>query len=203
MSTKPFEVVAQPYTLYLAPVGTTFPDIDATPSAPWVKVGTSGDLNYDQAGVKVIHKQKIELWRALGSAGPRKAFRTEEELNITLTLVDLTLEEYANALNFQSVSTTPAGVGAAGYKSFELSRGLEMPLHALLVRGAGASPYGDGWAVQYQVPVVVSTGDPDVIFVKGKPAGLALEFQALEDPDASPVTERFGTLVAQNADATT
>lgn len=196
----PFEVVAQPFTLWVAAVGTAFPPIDEAPGGGWTKVGSSGDLNYTEDGVTVTHNQSVEQWRALGSTGPRKAFRTEEELHVSLVVADLTLEQYSLAMNYNTVTTEAPGAGAAGYKVLGLSRGLEVPQRALLVRGASASPYGDGWGAQYEIPVAVQIGEPEVVFTKGEPAGLALEFSAIEDPDAAVETERFGRLVAQNAE---
>ncbi len=196
---RPFEVVAQPFTLWLAPVGTVYPLIDAVPGGSWTKVGTSGDLNYTEDGVTVSHAQSVERWRALGSVGPRKAFRSEEELLISLVLADVSLEQYALALNYNEVTTVAAG-GEAGYKKVGLSRGLHLPQRALLVRGAG-SPYGDDWNMQYEVPVVVQVSEPEIVYVKAEPAGIALEWLALEDPDAASVDERFGRLIAQTAEA--
>jgi hypothetical protein len=198
----PYEVLAQPFTLYLAPEGSTFPLIDADPTAPWVKIGSSGDLNYTEDGVTVTHNQTVETFRALGSTGPRKAFRTEEELHISLTLADVTLEEYAKALEHNTVSTNAASSGVAGYKELGLSRGLSVERRALLVKSPNG-PYGDGWPMQYEVPVVVQIGEPEVVYVKGEPAGIMLEFLALEDPDAGNNAERFGRILAQNADPTT
>ncbi len=198
---KPYELIAQPFTLWIAPVGTSFPAIDAAPPGPWTKVGTSGDLNYTEDGVTVQHSQSVELWRSLGSPGPRKAFRTEEELRISFTLADLTLEQYALALNYNAVTTSAPGSGVAGKKTIGLSRGLDVPQRALLLRGTGASPYSDAWNAQYEVPVAVQVSEPEVVFQKGEPAGLMLEWVALEDPNAASVLERFGRLIAQNAAA--
>lgn len=197
---EPYEVVAQPFTLYVAPVGTAFPDVDTAPGAPWVKVGTSGDLNYSEEGVTVSLAQSVELWRSLGSTGPRKAFRTEEELRISMQLADLTLEQVAVALNFNTVSTVAAGAGTPGYKKIGLSRGTTVTSKALLVRG-GLSPYGDTWAMQFEVPVAIEAAEPEVVFVKGEPALVALEFVAIEDPDAATPDERFGRIITQNATA--
>jgi hypothetical protein len=196
----PFEIIAQPFTLYTAPVGTAFPDVDTTPGAGWTKVGTNGDLNYTEDGVTVNHAQTVEAFRALGSTGPRKAFRTEEELRISLTLADLSLEAYKLAMNGNAITTTAAASGTPGTKDIGLSRGLAVTQYALLIRGAG-SPYGASMAMQYEIPVAVEAGEPEVVFVKGEPAGLALEFLVLEDPSASTESERFGRLVAQNAAA--
>jgi len=200
MNQKPYEILAMPFTLYLAPTGTVFPPIDETPGAGWTKVGTSGDLNYGEDGITITHNESVEVWRALGSTGPRKAFRTEEELHISLMLADLSLEQYAMAVNYNTVATVAAAVGEAGYKKMGLSRGLDVPQRALLVRGPGASPYGGQWNLQYEFPVAVQVGEPEVVFVKGEPAMLQLEWQLLEDLVAATEVERFGRVVAQNTD---
>ena len=90
----PYEIIAAPFTVWFAPVGTAFPDVEETPPSPWAKVGSSGDLNYMDDGVTVSHRQTMELFRALGDAGSRKASRPEEDLLIKLNLADLTLEQY-------------------------------------------------------------------------------------------------------------
>jgi len=193
----PFEIVAAPLTLWVAPAGTAFPLVNAAPAGPWIKVGTNGDRNYDDGGVEVGHTQKIEQARPAGSTGPIKAWRTEEDLMISLTLWDLTLEQYRIAMNDAAVSTTAAGAGTPGTKRFGLSQGGDVAVYALLVRGQ-SSPYGDGFALQYEVPIVYQSGNPKPAYKKGKPAGLALEFTALENPAAVSPAERFGRLIAQH-----
>lgn len=187
----PFEIIAAPFTAWLAPVATAFPAINVAVAGAWVKVGTSGDLNYMDSGVKVRHSHTIALWRALGDGGPRKAFRSEEELRISLVLADLTLEQYLLALNHNAVTET--GIS----RKLGLSRGLAVVQKALLIRGA-ASPYAEGLNLQYEVPIAVQTGEPEPVFRKNEPAGLALEWTALIDPSASSVAERFGRLVADD-----
>lgn len=203
MSNRPYEIIAAPYTLWVAAVGAVFPTIDEDPGVSWTKVGTNGDLNYSEDGVTVTHSQTLELLRVLGSAGPRKAFRTEEEMHVTLTLLDLTLEQYAIALNYNTVTTVPPDTGESGYKKLGLSRGLSVEHRALLVRGLDASSYMTGGIAQYEVPVAVQMGEAEVVFSKGEPAGLALDFVALEDPDAATEDERFGRLIIQNTEAGT
>lgn len=201
MSTNvaPFEIIAQPYIAWVAPVGTAFPNIEDEPTAPWTMVGTSGDLNYDESGVMVKHSQKTDVWRPLGSTGARKAFRTEEELKISLKLCDVSLEQYQNALNGNTVSTVAPGVGTAGYRKLGLSRGRNVAVFSLLIRGT-ASPYGDEWNSQYEIPVCFQSGEPDPSHTKGKPAELALEYTALEDSDATDDSEKFGRLIAQDTE---
>lgn len=193
----PFEIVAGPFTLWLAPVGTAFPLIGAAPAGTWIKVGTGGDKNYSDDGVTVMHSQNIEQVRPAGTLGAVKAFRTEEDLMVSLTLWDITLEQYATALNGNTVSTTAAGAGTAGFKKIGLSRGQEVTTYALLARGI--SPYGDGYTAQYEVPRCYQSGNAEPVYVKGVPAGLELEFTALEDATAASAAERFGRFVTQHA----
>ncbi|MDF1778735.1 MAG: hypothetical protein P1V13_22155 [Rhizobiaceae bacterium] len=198
--TAPYEIVAAPFTLWLAPVGEAFPAIDATPAGNWGMVGTSGDENYTEDGVTVAHAQTIEKTRAAGTTGPRKAFRTEEDLMIRLTLMDMTLEHYKTAMNGNAVTTTAAGSGTAGTKKLGMRQGLNVTRLALLVRG-DTSSYGDGYKSQYEVPICYQSASPEPVFRKGQPAALALEFTALEDSSASSEDERFGRLIIQHQTA--
>lgn len=200
MPTAPFEIVASPFTCWWAPTGTSFPDLNDTPPAAWTKIGTSGDRNYSEDGVTVVHEQTVELFRALGSTGPVKASRTEESLIIRFTMWDMSLEHYRLALNNNTVSTIAAGSGTAGTKDIDLYQNLDITMIALLARG-DVSPEGNTWKSQYQVPWCFQSGSPEPVYQKGAPMGLALEFTLLEDPNASGAADRFGKLVVQNDDA--
>lgn len=192
----PYEILAGPYTLWLAPVGTAFPILTAAPAGTWVKIGTNGDANYDEDGVTVSHAMKQEVARPAGRTGPVKAWTTEEDLMISLKLWDVSLEQYATALNKAAVTTTAAGVATPGTKKIGISQGAEITLYALLARGL--SPYGDGFVAQYEVPRCYQSANAKPVFKKGKPATLDLEFTALEDLTAVSAAERFGRLIAQH-----
>ena len=200
----PFEVIAAPFEAYIAPIETPFPLVDdafAEFDLAWKLLGTSGNFNLDDTGVMVAHSQALNLWRALASSGPRKAFRTSEDLTISMVLVDLSLEQYSHIMEANAITTTPGGVGVAGFKKLGLSRGFSVQIKSLLVRGP--SPYMDGGIMQYEVPICVQAGDPSLAFVKDKPAGLSLKFQAMEDASAADASERFGRVVAQTDVAST
>lgn len=200
-NTVPYEVIAAPYEVWWAEVGTAFPDVDEAPGVGWTQVGTSGSLNFTEAGVTVAHSQAVTQWRASGDTGTRKVFRTEEGLAVRLVLADVSLEQYRLAMNNNAVSTVQSTVGHPGYKKLGLSRGPFVAQMALLVRGPSA--YGDGWASQYEIPIAFQTGNPEPVFgVKGEPAGLALEWTAVVDPSQAE-TERFGRLLMQTEDADT
>lgn len=194
---EPYEIIAAPFTVYWAPVGEAFPDVDEAPAGNWATIGTSGDENYAPEGVTVAHGQTIEQFRPLGSTGPRKASRPDESLMVRFTLWDMSLEQHRMGLNQNAVATTAAGAGTPGFKSVNLYRGVTVATLALLVRG-DVSAYGAGFKGQYQIPRCFQSGSPESVHAKGAPAGLSLEFTALEDLTAATVDERFGKLVMQH-----
>ncbi len=204
MASVPYEVVvAEPFTVYWAVVGTTFPTMDqADPGAVagWTKIGTSGNLNYEESGIKISSPQTIQKWRSMGDAGTRKQWRTDEEFMLALELADFSLEQLRHGLNMNAVATTAAGAGTVGYKTIGLSRGPVVAQVALCCRGASA--YGDGMIAQYEIPYAFQTGSPEpVLWSKEKPIIIALEWSAVIDPNAVSVYERYGRLKMQHAAA--
>ena len=195
---EPFEVMAGPFEVYLAPVGTTFPDIDATPGNDWELLGTSGSKSLTEDGIKVRPEQNIEKFRPLGSTGIRKVWRTSEDLMVEFTLVDATLEAYASVLNDATVTDTAAGIGTAGHRSIDLLQGPSVATFAMLIRGDGLSPYGDGYNTQWELPIVHQQDNPETAYVKGVPVGLKCTFAAIEDD-----TDGYGHLRTQDAAALT
>lgn len=193
----PYEILAGPLDLWLAPVGTAFPLITAAPAGPWAKVGTDGKRNYSDDGLAVQHSQKIDTATPAGAIAPVKAWRTEEGLIISVTMWDLSLEHYTTALGGAAPSAVAAGVGTPGTKKIGLSRGPDVLTYALLARGQSA--YGDSFKGQYEVPVCFQNASPKPAFAKGKPSGLEMEFMALESSAAASELERFGRLIMQTA----
>lgn len=195
MATSPFEIIAGPAEAWVAAVGESFPDVDTadpTDGTNWIALGDT------EGGVNSKHGQTIELIRTDQSTGPKKAIRTEEVLEITTQLAELTLENFAIALNDATVTEVSAGAGQIGTKAIPLMQGLDVSQFALLVRGP--SPYGD-FDLQYQVPIVVQIAEPEPAFTRDDKAVLGVTFTALEDPDASSIGERFGKMLAQTAAA--
>ncbi len=192
----PFEIIAAPFTAWWAPVGTAFPALGAAPSVDWVQIGTSGDQSYDPEGVSIEHGQEVNAVRPLGSTAPVKAFRTEEDLTVTFTLWDVTLEQYRLALNNNTIATVAAGVGTPGTKAVQFYRGAQVATMALLLR-SDSSPYGDAMSMQYELPYCFQSGNPTPVYRKGEPAGLEFEFMALRNPTGS-AAESLGRLVQQH-----
>jgi len=183
MSTSPFSIIAGPASVYIAPVATAFPDINTTPGASWTYLG------FTDGGVKVKHSQKVELLMADQDTAPIKAIRSEEGLEVSFDLAQLTLENYRYAMNNATVTT---GSGPA-VKRIDLYLGGDVAQHALLVRGYSAYA---AFSSQYQVPIVVQTEEPEVDFTRTDKSVLKCVFTAIALLDGDP---KFGRLVMQTA----
>ena len=183
----PFEIVAGPIDVYIAPVGESFPAITAEPpGGNWLLLGANGSKNITDAGVTINMTETVEDFRGLGDTAIAKSFRTEEDMTIAMVLADMRFEELARALNFNTVSID------TNDKTIPLYKGADVSYMALLVRGNGKSPYGENYNLQFQIPRVRPSGEPEVVWVKGEPVGLAIEFMALRDLSAASDSLNFG-----------
>jgi hypothetical protein len=185
----PYEIIASPLTVWVAPQGTAFPLVNAAPPGAWFQLGTSGTKNYDAKGVTVSHDETINKFIPAGGTAARKAWRSEEGFSIEFELVDLTMEQYAKIINDVTVNTI---VGPPATKDFNLLQGLTVKTFALLARGL--SPINESLPAQYQVPIVIEADSPKPAFRKDAPAALAVRFEALEDSALG-----FGKFLAQTA----
>jgi len=191
---QPYELISAPGKIYRAPVGTEFPDPDTDPGMNWLLIGTTGDLNLTDAGITIAQPQTINKFRPLGSGAPVKAWRSEEDLMVRAVLADLTLEQYTELLNRNTVETLD------GFATVGLHRGITVAECALLVH-FDVSPYRADGTSQYEIPRAVQQGQPEVVFNRGQgPALLALEWCALVDPNATSDEERLGRFRAKLAD---
>lgn len=191
----PYEVVAGPAKVYLAPVGTAFPAIDdaeAAFDAAWIALGKT------DGGVKVSHSQTIVPLRVDQVTAPVKAVRSEEDLMIEFSIVELTLENYGTVLN--QLTAGPATDGNS--KTINLYRGGSgIETVALLVRGDQLSPYGP-YNLQYEVPSVYQSSSPEVDFTKDAKSLLSCTFTAIAANafvDGTDDEDIFGILRAGTA----
>lgn len=199
MATSPFSMVVGPGELYVAPTGETFPDVDATPSGNWAKLGADGSRSFTEDGLTISNEQSLSQRYTVGSTGARKAVRTQETMSVSGTLVDLTIETIAKILNDASVTTTTAATSQIGLEEVDTYRGADVNQFAVLIRYD--SPYGDTWQTQVEIPVMYSSSNLEYSLSK-ETSEVSFEFTALEDPNAATASERFGRIVAQDADAT-
>lgn len=175
---QPYEVVCSPYTVYAAATGTAFPLVDTTPTTAegWTTVGTSGDKNYSDTGVTVTHTQTVSTFTPAGSTTVRKAWRTEEGMNIGFELADLSPAMYALMLDNIAINTTAATTANPGDENFQVYRGVQVNQYSLVIQGI--SPVNENYNAQYEVPSAFQMGNPAPRYSKQGPAMLAIEFHA-------------------------
>jgi hypothetical protein len=178
------EVIAAPFTAWVAPVGTAFPSIstvEASFASSWTKVGKSGTKSYSEAGVTVTHGQTHGQFVSAGGITPRKKWRTEETMKVSFDVVDLSPKTYALLMDNATVTTV---TGTPGTQSLSLRRGkgpfqVNLEFFALLLRGLSTIKETD--LAQYQVSSVCMVGQPAMKFsLKQGPAMFTVEFDVLE-----------------------
>lgn len=190
---QPYEIIAGPIQAYIAPLATAFPATPAVaPGGTWILLGASGDDNITEDGLTIRHPQETSSFRPLGRTLPRKRFRNAEDIEVEFVIADLTAEVYNKALGAAAtaagdVTDVAAEAGVAGYRHFNLERGFDIDTIALMLR-CGMSPYGDGFAMQWEFPAVQLAGDgPELVFVKDEPVGLRFIYQAIVDPNGGSI----------------
>jgi hypothetical protein len=174
----PFAQITGTARIYLAPYGTNPPDIDSSPDdfpEGWVYLGeTDGEQS-------IAHTGPLTYFRTNERTGPVKAVRPEEDVTVTVTLVELSLENYARVLHSADNVVTDE-ITDPETKRMPFKRGDCPTEYALLMHGAADSPYGLFPAYNY-LPRVVSASEPTVTRAKDGRAALEAIFQALEDPE--------------------
>jgi hypothetical protein len=193
----PEEIVASSLTLYRAVVGTSFTLIDyaeADFDAAWKKIGVAGSNNYDGSGVSVSHTETVNDFVPAGSTMPVKRFRTAENFEFKLNLVDLSPATYAAVMNNASVTTVPASSGIAGEDSFSLFRGDQVNSFAVLARGL--SPVDNTLNMQYEFSKAFLSVNGDVVYNKGVPAMLPLDILAVRHSSSDVIVCRIQTATA-------
>lgn len=175
--------------IYLAPVGTAFPDLTDAPASPW------RDLGDTQDGVDLNSDDKVELIRTDQRTGPVKATRTDETVVVKTKLAEMTLENLADALG-ATLTDTAAGSGTIGTREINLHRGSDVQEFAFLFRGD--SPYGN-FPAQYELPRAYCDEVGAIKYDKGKNVAIPVTFKCLEDLEAATDDERYGRLVVQDA----
>lgn len=173
------EVIAAPFTAFVAAVGTEMPKLstaEGTFPTTWTKIGTSGDLNYNDSGVTVTHSQTQQAFVSCGAVSPRKKWRTEESMSVAFELVDLSVKQYALIMDSATVVTV---TGAPGEQRVQLKRGIKLHYYAMLLRGT--STINEAHAAQYEISACCQSGNPAPKYsLKAGPAMLALQFDVLE-----------------------
>jgi hypothetical protein len=193
------EVMYAPAEVWIAPVGTAFPDVDEAPAGPWARLGASGIRSQSEAGVKLSFPQSMENFRGQGTA-IRKFARTEEGVELEVELADATLETAVVGLNGNGITTQAAASGAPGRKGLSLARGYNVKEYAVLTR-AKRTPYSVDDNAYYQVEInrASQTGTPEPEMKKDGPLMWKYKFESMEGPNATDDDANIGQIIAYTA----
>src|SRR5262252_9169378 len=144
---NPQRIIAFPYTAWIAPQGTQFPPLGdteitmetkkypkvalgegaTTAVESWDRIGTSGNRDYSEAGVTVTHTQTIGTFQGAGSTWIRKAWRSDESIQVAFDLADLSPGQYAKILDERTLNPAELQVtGSASEEWFSLNRSLSV-----------------------------------------------------------------------------
>jgi hypothetical protein len=196
-TSTPQEIIATPLQLFIGPLATAYPAIDATPtqivSDGWTLVGANGNVDQDQAGCTITHNATYATWTSVGSTAPIKAWRTAEQLEIAITLADISPTTYALALNDVAVTTINATTGVAGEQDVPMLQGVNVAAYALCA--VGVSALNNSLQAMYCVPCVYQSANVAPVYKLGAPAELAVTFATLLDPNGGG----FGSFRQQTA----
>jgi len=188
-----YELLSGAGTLYIAPIGEAFPDVDAVPAGNWEALGATKD------GVTVTYDEDIAEITVDQETGVVKAIRTSESLKIEANLAQGTLENLGYVLG-QTPSTTAPGAAQIGTVEIPSYKGAVVQEYAFLFRAD--SPYGAAYPAQYELPRGYFGGTVGLEYKKDDTVVVPCAFMALVDLTAATDADKFGKLIAQNAAAT-
>lgn len=184
--------------LYIAPVGSTFPAVNAAPTAPWAGLGETQD------GITLTMSESLERIHVDQRTGAVKVVRTEESIQVETNLALATMDNLATMTGNSVASVAPSAV-VIGTDALKLHKGFTVAEYALLYRGT-FSPEDDDdggpYPAQFELPRVHLSGDVALAFQKGANAQIPFSAELLEDLDAADPTDSFGRLIVQSASTT-
>lgn len=172
------KIVVGPASIYVAPVGTTYPDVSAAPAGAWVFVGAT------KGGTKIKPTIKRTEHGTDQDTAPVRVTEAERQYAVTADLAETTLENTRIALGLTAaVSTVAPGAGTGGYKGLRVEGQFDVPEYALLVRGK--SPYGITWNADYRFPRVYVSAEPEEGHTKDGQKVVTTEFKTLATDTAA------------------
>lgn len=172
MAQETQEILVEPFEIFLAPVGTAFPAVSATPSGEWKVLGKQGDKSYSEAGATVTMSNTFASFMPAGAVRKRKIWRTEQMWNVAAELADFSLETMATIMDNSTVTGSVE-------KKLSIALGFQVHLFALTLKGP--SPLTEGKKSQFQVATCYQVANQaPKLAAKGGPALLAVEFEAVE-----------------------
>ena len=189
-------MVSAPLDLYIADVGTGAPELSQPPPPPWMSLGRRGRTSIGEDGVSIDFTETIEAQRDLTTSTVTQLFRSDQDLLLKFSLMDLTVATFAELLGIQTPNVVAAGTGTAGYIESSLLRpgmgdDFDVRLRSYLVRTD--SPYGDDMNAQFWIPRAYTSLSGSLVFEKGHAVELECEVLSVRD-----TTYGYGLYQAQH-----
>jgi hypothetical protein len=175
----PEEVLAFPMDLFVADVGSSFPDVtdlvaDFDPA--WAMLGKEASANEDDSGVTLSLAETVLDFRPAGRTNPVKRFRTGETIGGKVNIVDWSAVTVGQLMN--NAVQTPSG----HFKRVSLYRGPKVAQYALL--GRTSSGEDNDLNMQLCIPKTFISVNGDSVFTIGTVSMLPVEFLASIQVDA-------------------
>lgn len=180
-SQVPYARLVGTWKFWLAAAATAEPAIDDTTLTGWVEFGrTDGDQTFAFTG-------GLTPLRDNQSTVPQKHIRPDGGLDVSGTIISLTLENWAKVLSKATSDVITATSGSANVKKLPLGRTYAPTQYALMARGGAIEPLnmmsaylaGKG---QIWIPQGVFEGTPSLAFGRAGNPGLDFMFHAEWDP---------------------
>ena len=146
-----YKILGGEIDVYTAPVGTPSPDPgDTIDTSVWEPLGSD---YVSEEGVNFSYNETIEPMRTLQDGLPRKVFRTQEDHQVTLNMLDSSVEALARIVG-SSVTSVAAAAGQIGTVSMDLPRTAIVDSRALLVTGKPPFPNDSVTGMIQYMPLV-------------------------------------------------
>jgi hypothetical protein len=189
----PYEKQYAPASVYRAPIGEAFPDVDTAPTGNWDPICLATEVSED--GIIVGGAVAAAMMRSLGSPAPVKAGVNTRDFSVGFASLDVSPEVVALAMGGDDadVVTAAAGGGHPGTKKIALPNSPTPQGWALLIRWDQSSE-GD-FSSQLEIKSAVQVGDAGFVFSKSNPNAPKFNFACLYT-DANWVTYTVQTSIA-------
>lgn len=174
----------------------TLTGFDGTDSFKLTYAGVEDGTAFTRGSTYTLAQLQSQLRTDTGDSGLLVSAVSDAGFTVTFTEAILTGKTGALSVTSPSgctgavVETNPSERTIKPYQDKDVSA------FVLLVRGP--SPYMSAF-LQYYVPMVVQTDEPEAAFVRDNKAVLAVKLAAIEDPNAATAADRFGNIIAQTS----
>lgn len=166
---EPNQVVFGPAEFWIAPVGTTFPEIDAAPLSPWIKIGVAGSKDVTEDGITVRGAVTDARFRGLAGTTIRKISMVSRDFEVMFKQADLSAEALAAAFGIADDDIEDDETsGGTNIKRVTLPTSPKPFARAAILR-CDQSAAGDEFVTQFNIFCANQVGGGEGKFSKSQP----------------------------------